>query len=162
MDNYPSIFNDVMGPIMRGPSSSHCAASLRIGRLCRALMDDEITDILIEFDPDGSLATTHQSQGSDMGLFGGFLGWEAYDERLKFAEQEVTGAGIDVTIKIVDIAADHPNTYKITLNNTRETRQLIAISTGGGMIEVIEIDGNKVSMQGTTTRPWYIVIMVMS
>ena len=31
MMNYPSIFNDVLGPVMRGPSSSHCAASLRIG-----------------------------------------------------------------------------------------------------------------------------------
>ena len=148
MDNFPSIFNDVMGPIMRGPSSSHCAASLRIGRLCRDLMDNEITDILIEFDPDGSLATTHKSQGSDMGLFGGFLGWEAYEEQLKFAEDAIKGAGIQVEIKIVDIGADHPNTYKITLTNTRETRQMIAISTGGGMIEVIEIDGNKVSMAG--------------
>mgnify|MGYP000105675144 CR=1 FL=1 len=27
-----SIFNDVIGPVMRGPSSSHCAAALRIGR----------------------------------------------------------------------------------------------------------------------------------
>jgi len=28
---------------------------------------------LIEFDPNGSLATTHERQGSDMGLFGEFL-----------------------------------------------------------------------------------------
>ena len=28
----PSIFNDVIGPVMRGPSSSHCAAAVRIGR----------------------------------------------------------------------------------------------------------------------------------
>ena len=75
MENYPSIFNDVIGPVMRGPSSSHCAASLRIGRLCRDLMDGQMNHILIEFDPNGSLATTHKSQGSDMGLFGGFLGW---------------------------------------------------------------------------------------
>jgi L-serine deaminase len=43
MTTYPSIFNDVIGPVMRGPSSSHCAASLRIGRICRDLMDGEIT-----------------------------------------------------------------------------------------------------------------------
>ena len=30
-----SIFNDVIGPVMRGASSSHCAAALRIGRLAR-------------------------------------------------------------------------------------------------------------------------------
>jgi superfamily I DNA and RNA helicase len=65
MSSYPSIFNDVIGPEMRGPSSSHCAASLRIARICRDLMDEDIKDILIEFDPNGSLATTHKSQGSE-------------------------------------------------------------------------------------------------
>ena len=79
---FPSIFNDVIGPVMRGPSSSHCAASLRIGRLARDLMDGQIDEVLVEFDPHGSLAETHASQGSDMGLFGGLLGWEAHDERL--------------------------------------------------------------------------------
>jgi len=148
MSNFPSIFNDVIGPVMRGPSSSHCAASLRIARLCRDLMDGHIKHILIEFDPNGSLATTHKSQGSDMGLFGGFLGWEAYDERLPNSEKYLETAGITYEIKIVNIDVDHPNTYKITLSSENETRKLTAISTGGGMIEVIEIDGNAVSMAG--------------
>jgi len=148
MSEYPSIFNDVIGPVMRGPSSSHCAASLRIARLCRDLMDENIKNILIEFDPNGSLATTHKSQGSDMGLFGGFLGWEAYDERLPESEKYLAAAGINVEIKICDIKADHPNTYKIRLENEKETRNLTAISTGGGMIEVIEIDSVRVVMAG--------------
>jgi L-serine dehydratase len=148
MSTYPSIFNDVIGPVMRGPSSSHCAASLRIARICRDLMDEDIQDIFIEFDPNGSLATTHKSQGSDMGLFGGFLGWEAYDERLPESEKYLETAGIKVRINICDIHADHPNTYKITLSNAREIRRLTAISTGGGMIEVIDIDGVGVSMAG--------------
>src|SRR5688572_19715810 len=136
MPNYPSIFNDVIGPVMRGPSSSHCAASLRIPRLCRALMDGNIQHILIEFDPNGSLATTHKSQGSDMGLFGGFLGWEAADARLPRSGVYLSEAGIKVDINTVDIGAVHPNTCKITLSSAAETRRLTAISTGGGMIEV--------------------------
>jgi len=49
--NYPSIFNDVIGPIMRGPSSSHCAGALRIGRLARDLMSGgELDDVLVEFE----------------------------------------------------------------------------------------------------------------
>ena len=148
METYPSIFNDVIGPVMRGPSSSHCAASLRIARLCRDLMDGDIKNILIEFDPNGSLATTHKDQGSDMGLFGGFLGWEADDERLPQSEKYLAEAGISFAIEIHGIAATHPNTYKITLSNDKETRRLTAISTGGGMIEVIEIDGAKVSNSG--------------
>lgn len=148
MSTYPSIFNDVIGPVMRGPSSSHCAASLRIARLCRDLMDENIKEILIEFDPNGSLATTHKSQGSDMGLFGGFLGWEADDERLPESDKHIVTAGINITISITDIGNSHPNLYKITLSNNKETRKLTAISTGGGMIEVTAIDDIPVSMAG--------------
>jgi L-serine dehydratase len=148
MSSYPSIFNDVIGPVMRGPSSSHCAASLRIARICRDLMDEEIKDILIEFDPNGSLATTHKSQGSDMGLFGGFLGWEAYDERLPESEKYLAEAGIHYKIEISQLLEKHPNTYQITLSNDKEARRLTAISTGGGMIEVVNIDGNKLSIAG--------------
>lgn len=148
MNSYPSIFNDVIGPVMRGPSSSHCAASLRIARMCRDLMQEQIKNINIEFDPHGSLATTHKSQGSDMGLFGGFLGWEAYDERLPESEKHLSTAGIHVTINIADIDVPHPNTYKIILNNDFESHEMVAISTGGGMIEVIRIDGATVNMAG--------------
>ena len=146
--SFPSIFNDVIGPVMRGPSSSHCAASLRIGRLARDLMDSQIDEVLIEFDPNGSLASTHVSQGSDMGLFGGFLGWEAHDERLVNAAREIQQAGIKSSTSIVDYGASHPNTYRITLKNKLGSHQLIALSTGGGMVEVTEIDGAVVSIAG--------------
>ena len=148
MQKYPSIFNDVIGPVMRGPSSSHCAASLRIGRICLDLMDGDIKEVYIEFDPNGSLATTHKGQGSDMGLFGGFMGWEADEERLPNYLQAIEEAGIKINIDIHPIGATHPNTYKITLKNSKETRMVTAISTGGGMIEIIEIDSNTVSMAG--------------
>ena len=65
----PSIFNDVVGPVMRGPSSSHSAASVRIGRIARDLCGGTPDRVLVEFDTHGSLPTTHVSQGSDMGLF---------------------------------------------------------------------------------------------
>ncbi len=146
--NYPSIFNDVLGPVMRGPSSSHCAASLRIGRICHDLMEGNISQVLIEFDPNGSLATTHEGQGSDMGLFGGFLGWGADDERLERAGEHISTSGIQIDFKLNELDIDHPNTYKITLTNAREQREVIAISTGGGMIEVVRIDGSDVAMDG--------------
>lgn len=145
---FPSIFNDVMGPIMRGPSSSHCAASVRIGKMARDLMGGNIKEILIEFDTKGSLATTHDSQGSDMGLYGGFLGWDAYDERLVDSAKVIEEAGIEINIEIRDFNTKHPNTYKLTLKNDEETHEMVAISTGGGMIEIVEIDHLKVSMVG--------------
>lgn len=146
--NIVSIFNDVIGPVMRGPSSSHCAAALRIGRLARDLMDGEISEVLVEFDRAGSLPTTHESQGSDMGLFGGLLGWEADDERLPNSAQALATAGIKLRIETVDVGDLHPNTYRLTLRNERETHTLIAISTGGGMMEVLSIDGVPLHMDG--------------
>ena len=146
--NPPSIFNDVIGPVMRGPSSSHCAASVRIGRLARDLMDGRIERVLVEFDPNGSLATTHTSQGSDMGLFGGFLGWEADDDRMVDSARAVREAGIDVEFAIRNIGATHPNTYKLTLTSADARHTMTAISTGGGMIDVVEIDGIEMSLGG--------------
>lgn len=143
-----SLFNDVIGPVMRGPSSSHCAAALRIGRLARDLMDGVMTEVLVEFDRAGSLPTTHESQGSDMGLFGGLLGWDADDERLPNSAQALADAGIRLRIETVDAGDPHPNTYRLTLRNERETHSLIAISTGGGMMEVQNIDGVAMKMDG--------------
>ena len=36
-----SIFNDVLGPIMRGPSSSHTAGPYHIGLIARNLLGEE-------------------------------------------------------------------------------------------------------------------------
>lgn len=143
-----SIFNDVIGPVMRGPSSSHCAAALRIGRLARDLMDGDVTDVLVEFDREGSLPATHDSQGSDMGLFGGLLGWEADDERLPDSARALADAGVALRIETVDVGDPHPNTYRLTLRNDREQRTLIAVSTGGGMMEVIDLDGVPLRLDG--------------
>ncbi|NBW85461.1 MAG: serine dehydratase [Planctomycetia bacterium] len=151
-----SIFNDVLGPVMRGPSSSHCAAALRIGRLARDLLGGDVRDVLVEFDRAGSLPTTHDSQGSDMGLFGGLLGWDAADERLPGSLRAFVNGGGRYRIETVDAGDPHPNTYRLTVANDRERHTLRAISTGGGMIEVIDIDGATVSLHGdwTETLVW--------
>ena len=143
-----SIFNDVIGPVMRGASSSHCAAALRIGRLARDLMGGDIAHVLIEFDVHGSLPNTHQSQGSDMGLFGGLLGWDAADARLPMSAAHLRDAGVAVEFRYIDCHDPHPNTYRLTLSNAAEGHTMIAISTGGGMIEVLNVDGEPVSLDG--------------
>jgi L-serine dehydratase len=111
-------------------------------------MEGQIETVLVEFDPDGSLATTHESQGSDMGLFAGLLGWGPTDPRLVSAPQAIRDAGIQVAIEIAPIETDHPNTYKLTASNAVEKHSVTAVSTGGGIIEVIEIDGVTLSLNG--------------
>jgi len=144
----PSIFNDVVGPVMRGPSSSHSAASVRIGRLARDLCGGDPEFVLVEFDTLGSLATTHESQGSDMGLFGGLLGWEADDARLPESAAALRAAGIQCQIRVAELHDPHPNTYRLTLQKGGTEHRMVALSTGGGMIEVVEIDGAPVTIYG--------------
>jgi L-serine dehydratase len=143
-----SIFNDVIGPVMRGPSSSHCAAALRIGRLARDLIGGTPETLLVEFDRAGALPTTHDSQGSDMGLCGGLLGWEADDPRLPDSAATLHAAGTAVRFETVDAGDPHPNTYRLTLARGGRRHSLRAISTGGGMIEVLAIDEFPLSIHG--------------
>ena len=82
---------------MRGPSASHTAAAVRIGRIARDLMDGKLSEVVVEFDPNGSLATTHKTQGSDMGLCAGLLGWSVTDERIVDSEEALKAAGIQIS-----------------------------------------------------------------
>ena len=143
-----SIFNDVIGPVMRGPSSSHSAAACRMGLMLRDLMEGKIKSLVIDYDPNGALVTTHESQGTDMGLYGELLGWEAHDERMPSYKEEIEKAGIVITVNYISYGAKHPNTYRINISNDERSHSFTAISTGGGMFEVQEIDGSTVSMNG--------------
>lgn len=145
-----SILNHVLGPIMRGPSSSHSAAALRIGRLARDLMGGRLRRVVVRYDPNGSLVTTHKSQGSDLGLAGGLLGYEADDSRLMDYESHLNQAGIDVEILYESFGAQHPNHYRLYMSNDEEEHTLDAISLGGGMIEVLCIDEQEVMLSGGT------------
>ncbi len=42
MNDTPGIFNDVVGPVMRGPFSSHTAASWRIARTCLDILNEPL------------------------------------------------------------------------------------------------------------------------
>ena len=144
-----SIFNDVIGPVMRGPSSSHTAASVRIGQLARQMVKGNMKRVLVAFDPKGSLATTYQGHGSDIGLIGGLLGYEPQDPRLVTALVNAKKQGLDVSFEISGYGALHPNTYKMTLfSGSHEATEALAVSTGGGMIRFEKINGFKVSICG--------------
>lgn len=143
-----SIFNDVIGPVMRGPSSSHSAASVRIGRLIHDLLGGVPDEVNIQYDTLGSLATTHESQGTDMGLYGGLLGWEADDPRLADSPVELADRGTVIAVTKPELGDDHPNTYRISVRRGDHRHDVIALSTGGGMIEVVGIDGTGVRFFG--------------
>ncbi|MCP5536898.1 MAG: L-serine ammonia-lyase, iron-sulfur-dependent, subunit alpha [Akkermansiaceae bacterium] len=138
----PSIFNDVLGPVMRGPSSSHSAAANRIGRIARNIVGERVCKLIANYDPNGSLVTTHKDQGTDLGLYSGILGWEPHDERLPTYPQALEEAGVEVVVNYVSYDAPHPNFYRLEMiGESGASYHFDAISTGGGMIELQAIDG---------------------
>jgi L-serine dehydratase len=145
----PSIFNDVIGPVMRGPSSSHTEAAHRIGALIRQFCRPENGKVLVEFDRKGSLATTYEGQGSAMGLICGLLGVNILDPAVIRYRELAQESQLDIRFVITDFEASHPNTYQIQVESMmNEKFQFIAISTGGGMIEMINLNGHAVSIKG--------------
>jgi L-serine dehydratase len=144
-----SIFNDAIGPIMRGPSSSHVAASVRIGNLARQLSGGKLKQVVIEFERQGAIAPTYHSQGTDIGLVAGLLGLKPDDESMPISLEKARKENIGIEFNITDFIADHPNTIKMMLiDQEGEKIHLEAISVGGGLIEIKKIEEFSVSICG--------------
>ncbi|HET90698.1 MAG TPA: hypothetical protein ENN99_08175 [Chloroflexi bacterium] len=145
-----SILNDVLGPVMRGPSSSHTAASFHIGRLARDLLGGEPVAATFTFDPRGSWAEVYHQQGSDLGFAAGLLGWSITDERFDRALELAADQGLEITFVTERLAeADHPNVVAVGLT-ARDGRQLgmVARSIGGGAVVVTRVEGWSVHLTG--------------
>jgi L-serine dehydratase len=126
---------------MRGPSSSHVAASVRIGNLARQLIGGRLKNVVIEFERQGAIAPTYHTQGTDIGLAAGLLGLQPDDQTLPISLEKAREENIGIKFKITDFIADHPNTIKMMLANQEgEKINLRAISVGGGLIEINKID----------------------
>jgi L-serine dehydratase len=148
-----SILNDVLGPVMRGPSSSHTAGSYHIARLVRSLLGDEPSAAEFTFDPDGSYAATYRQQGVDLALTAGLLGWPITDDRFARALAFAPRHGLDIRFRVARLeGADHPNTVrgKILSKGGRKL-EAVAKSVGGGMILLTELDGRSVRLDGKSS-----------
>ena len=135
---------------MVGHSSSHTAAAVRIGNAIRQLAgNDTVSKIRFSFDTRSSLATTYRSQGSDIGLLSGLLGFETHDKRIPGAYKYALNAGIDCSFEVKDMGTGHPNAYYADLTcASGKQLNLIAVSCGGGMIEITGFMGFPVSIDG--------------
>ncbi|PLX12113.1 MAG: serine dehydratase, partial [Marinilabiliales bacterium] len=57
-------------------------------------------------------------------------------------------SGIKISVSYNPLEIKHPNAYKLNLRNNSEQHELMAVSTGGGMLEVLSIDNEKTSFIG--------------
>ncbi|MBM3493496.1 MAG: hypothetical protein FJX72_04120, partial [Armatimonadetes bacterium] len=138
-----SILSDVLGPIMRGPSSSHTAASHAIGAYARAAPMGRVRQARITFREGSSYAVCFRRQGSDVGFAAGLLGWEMTDPRFRRALELAPDEGLDIQFEVGPLPDDdHPNVVRLCLvGDGGCRRELVARSVGGGMFEITSLDG---------------------
>ena len=112
---------DVVGPVMIGPSSSHTAGAARIGLMAREILKDEPKKAVITVY--GSFAKTYKGHGTDQGLA---IEFHRSDEEV-----------------------DHPNTVRIAMTGASGRKmEVLGVSLGGGKIEIREINGAEVALNG--------------
>ena len=145
-----SILNDVLGPVMRGPSSSHTAASHHLGTLFRSLLGDEPVEARVLFDPDGSYGKVYKQQGSDLGFAAGLMGRPMTDERFLRAVDHAASSGLKLSFDLERLPkADHPNSLFAHLaGKSGRTLDVEARSVGGGSVEITSIEGWPVLFNG--------------
>ncbi len=146
-----SILNDVLGPIMRGPSSSHTAASYAIGAHCRAALGETVRQADVTFREGSSYAVCYRRQGSDLGFAAGLLGWDITDERFLRAVDQAPSEGLGLRFHVGTLSGDdHPNAVRLRLTGASGRRvEIMARSIGGGMFEVTSLDGAPEPASGT-------------
>lgn len=137
----------LLGPIMVGPSSSHTAGAVRIGRVARELFGKQPKKVTIYFH--GSFAETWKGHGSDKAVIGGLLGFHTFDKRIKEADKQAEKAGMAVTFKRIDLGSDyHPNSIKIVIGDGEDSMNIIGESVGGGDIRICSIMGFESDISG--------------
>ena len=139
---------DIIGPVMIGPSSSHTAGAVRLGRMAAGVLGAQ--PVKAEICLHGSFAETYKGHGTDMALLAGLMGWETFDERIPEAEAYAKKAGMEYSFQKVDLGSmTHPNTALFHLEDAAGNKcEVSGASIGGGQVRITSIDGFDVELTG--------------
>ena len=138
---------DIIGPAMVGPSSSHTAGAVRIGRIARKLMAEKIIEAkrLLH----GSFLATGKGHGTDRALLAGLLGMDVDDERIRISFEVAGQEGLSFSFGSIMLTEAHRNSVKMFLTGESGKKlEIVASSVGGGRILVNEIDGLTANFSG--------------
>ena len=131
---------------MVGPSSSHTAGAVRIGRLARALFGREPKHIQLHFY--GSFAKTFKGHATDVAALAGVLGLEMDDPRIPEAMVMAEDKGITVEYIAEEAVPVHPNTLMAELWDEEGSINATGQSLGGGLVQITEVDGFSLGLSG--------------
>ncbi|MCX7606001.1 MAG: L-serine ammonia-lyase, iron-sulfur-dependent subunit beta [Bacteroidia bacterium] len=129
----------MLGPIMIGPSSSHTAGVVRIGRVAHFLLGGPPEEARILFY--NSFAMTYKGHGSDKAVIAGLMGFAVDDERIRDAISIAESTGLHYAFEpVISSAKNHPNTLVIYVKRGDQELTIEGISRGGGLILISSID----------------------
>lgn len=149
MAEQSSVF-DMIGPVMIGPSSSHTAGVVRIGRVARKILGKNPDSGEITFY--NSFARTYEGHGSDRAIIAGLLDFKTDDERIRNAFDYAEEAGFQFKFRSVGNANTmHPNTVKVSVSAGEKKVEVIGESRGGGVIKVVGVNGFGVGFNANLT-----------
>jgi L-serine dehydratase len=138
---------DILGPVMVGPSSSHTAGAVRIGRMARTLLGQE--PVQAEIGLYGSFAETGEGHGTDRALVAGLLGLKPDDMEIPHSFQLAQDRGLRFSFYTARLREAHPNTAVLAVEDQNGNRlEIQAVSTGGGRIRVDKLNGVEVGFTG--------------
>lgn len=138
---------DIIGPVMVGPSSSHTAGAVKIGRVSRKLLAEEVKEAKIYFH--GSFLATGKGHGTDKALIAGLLGMQVDDPVIPDSFRIAGERGMNFSLEGIDLGDVHPNSVKMNLTGVSgRTLEVVAASIGGGRIQICELDGITANFSG--------------
>ena len=138
---------DIIGPVMIGPSSSHSAGAVRIGRVAGKLLGEKTSEACIKLH--GSFAYTYKGHGTDKAIIAGILGMAPDDLRIRNSLEIADKEGLKYSFQRVELKNAHPNTTMIELSGISGKRvSIIGSSIGGGNIVIKQINSMDVEFSG--------------
>ena len=139
---------DIIGPVMIGPSSSHTAGAVRLGRVVNKLVDDRVLK-KVKIVLSGSFAETYKGHGTDRALLAGIMGYKSDSPEIRNALEIAKERGIDYEVVTENLPGTHPNTARITYFLEDGTEGVMqGASIGGGNILVNRVNGMNVDFTG--------------
>lgn len=135
---------------MRGPSSSHTAASYFIGKLVGNFVNYQIENVKIIFNEGSSWAHVYRMQNSEYGFIAGLINYDWFLDNFYQLKEKILHQNISVNFMDQPCSeADHPNYVKIELNSSSHPPIIVhAKSTGGGTILLTKFNEWNVEING--------------
>jgi L-serine dehydratase len=152
MMRFKDVFS-IIGPSMIGPSSSHTAGAVRLGRVARQLLGEQPKKVEITLY--GSFADTYRGHGTDLALIGGLLDYETDDPRIPVAAEEAEALGVEIAFLTSKDKADHPNTVRFILSSDTRELSMTGASIGGGNVEIVNV--NQFDVKFTAVYPTLVI-----